>query len=342
MKKTLLRVLTAAALGLTAVGACNKSPTEPFDGAKKIEVSGPATAAPGQTLRYVATAHYGDGSTRDVTADATWRAMTAPVSFTSAGVAAASFSGEGNLEVTFQVFKAQVHVLVLEPGTFKLSGTIRQRGGGTMPGAKLVVLSGVGQGKQSHGEYRIYGVAGPIRVEVSALGYFTSVHDIDVTGHVVHDFELVHLETPVDVGGNWTLTLGPPPSGCTDGLPAVAETRSYNVAVNQQGTRLGLQLRGPTLQVADDGQTAGIISGQRVTLFFDNPADDFGRELSINLFDKLSATETFSFTGQLIFQGNESPIATTMDGTVRYWSRPVTQPPSWECKTTSYPITLQR
>jgi hypothetical protein len=79
-----------------------------------------------------------------------------------------------------------------------------------------------------------------------------------------------------------------------------------------------------------------------VTLYFSNPEDDFGVRLSTNLIDKLSATETFSFTGQLIFQGNESPIATTMDGTVRYWTRPVTQPPSWECKSTNYPVTLRR
>jgi len=336
------RLLTAA-LALTALSGCENSPTEPFDGAKKIVLSGPATAAPGQTLRYVATAHYGDGSTRDVTADATWRPTTAPLSFTSPGVATATFSSEGTFDVTFHVFKAQGHVLVLEPGTFKLSGTISQRGGGPPSGAKIVVLSGLGAGKQAFGgEYRFYGVAGPIRVEVSAPGYFSSVHDIDITSHVVRDFELVHLETPVDVAGDWTLTLGPPPAGCPGGLPDVAQTRSYNVRVTQKGTKLELQLRGPSLQVSDDRLTGGGVAGQRVTLFVDNLQDDFGVDVSTNLIDKLSATETFSFTGQLIFQGNESPIATTMDGTFRYWSRPVTQPPSWECKTTNYPVTLRR
>ena len=168
------------------------------------------------------------------------------------------------------------------------------------------------------------------------------MHDIDVTGHAVHNFELVPLETPVDVAGDWTLTLGPPPPGCPDGLPALAQTRSYNLAVIQKGRILELRLRGPTLQVVDDFYTGGTVSGQRVTFGFTNPENDFGEEVSTNLLDKLSATETFSFTGRLIFQGNESPIATTMDGTFRYWSRPVTQPPSWECKTTNYPVTLRR
>jgi hypothetical protein len=339
---TFKRVLIAA-LALAAVSACEKLPTEPFDGMKKIEVSGPATAAPGQTVRYVATAHYGDGSTRDVTADATWRSSPA-LSFTSPGVAIAQAMGDVDVTVTLHVFTVQVHVLVLDPGTFKLSGSIRERGGALLPfGGKVVVLSGVGQGKQAAGStYNFYGVAGPIRLEASSQGYFSAVSDIDVTGHTVHDIELVPLETPADVAGQWTLTLGPPPAGCPDGLPAVAQTRSYSVAVIQKGTKLELQLRGPTLQVADDRLTAGTISGQRVTLYFNNPEDDFGVDLSNNLIDKLSLTETLSFKGSFIFQGNESPIATTMDGTFRYWSRPVTQPPSWECKATNYPVTLRR
>jgi hypothetical protein len=336
------RVFTVVA-ALAAVSACDKSPVEPFDGVKKIEVSGPAAGAPGQTLRYVATAHYADGSTGDVTADAGWRANAPQIAFSSAGVATAKVIGETDVEATFHIFKAQLRVLVLEPGTFKLSGTIRERGGGSAGSAKIYVLSGVGQDKQAFGgEYRIYGVAGPLRVEVSKTGYFTSVHDIDVTGHVVRDFEIVHLETPVDVAGNWTLTLGPPPAGCPDGLPAAAHTRSYNVGVIQTATRLALQLRSPTLQVADDFYTGGTVSGQRVTLYFGNPENDFGVEVSTNLIDRLSSTETFSFTGQLIFQGNESPIATTLDGRFRYWSGPVTQPPSWECRATNYPVTLRR
>ena len=124
---TFARVL-AGALGLAAVSACGNSPVEPFDGVKKLEVSGPETAAPGQTLRYVATAHYADGSTRDVTGDVTWGA-TGPMTFTSPGVATATVNGEWDVRATFHVFNVQVHLLVLEPGTFKLTGTIRERGG---------------------------------------------------------------------------------------------------------------------------------------------------------------------------------------------------------------------
>jgi hypothetical protein len=341
---TFALVLTGA-LGLAAVSACGKLPTEPFDGVKKLEVAGPTTAAPGQTLRYVATAHYVDGSTRDVTGDVTWNSTSSGLlSFTSPGVVTAKFNGEADVTAIFHVFKVSVHVLVLEPGTFKLSGTIREQGGGTLPsGGRIAILSGAGQGKLAFGgPYMFYGVAGPIRLEASSTGYFSVVHEIDVTGHTVHNVELVPLDTPVDVAGDWTLTLGPPPPGCPAGLPAVAQTRSYSVAVIQKGTKLELRLRSPTLQVVSDGLTRGGVSGQRVSMFFDNVLNDFDEEVSTNLLDRLGATETFSFRAQLTFQGNESPIATTMDGTFRYWSRPVTQPPSWECKTTNYPVTLRR
>jgi len=330
-------------LGLAAFIACEKSPVEPFDGIKKLEVSGPSTAAPGATVRFVATAHYADGSTRDVTADATWRSTGPQVSFTSAGAATAQVIGEADVTVALQVFKAQQHVLVLDPGTFKLSGAIRQVGGGSVSGPRIEVLSGVGQGKIAFGgDYRIYGVSGAIRVEVTCPGYFSVVRDIDVTGHVVVDFELVPLVTPVDVAGDWTLTLGPPPAGCPSGLPAVAEIRSYNMAVIQKGTILDLRLRGPALLVFEDRLTSGSVNGQRVSFFFANPVDDFDVEVATNLLDKLSVTETVSFTGQIVFQGNASPIMTTMDGKFRYWSGPLTQPPSWECRSTNYPVTLQR
>ena len=337
---TFARALTAA-LGLAAVGACETS-VQPFDNLKGLTVSGPTSAAPGQTLRYTATGYYTDGTTRDVTGEATWRASP-QVSFTSAGVATAQGIGETDVTATLHVFKAQVRVLVLESGTFKLSGMITERGGGSATSAKVYVLSGVGQDKQAFGgEYRIYGVAGPVRLEVSKTGFFAVVHDMTVTGNVVQDFELVHLETPVDVAGNWTLTLGPPPSSCPDGLPAFAQVRSYQTAVNQKATRLDLQLRGPTVQVTDDLYTGGNVSGQRVTLFVQNPVNDFDVETGINLLDRLSPTETFSFTGVMVFQGNASPIATTMNGTFRYWARPVTQAPTWECRASNYPVTLQR
>jgi len=339
---TFARAFTAV-LGLAAVSACGNSPTEPFDGVKKLEVTGPTTAAPGQTLRYVATAHYVDGSTRDVTGEVTWRG-TGAMTFTSAGVASAAVNGDWGVTAIFHVFTVNVPVLVLEPGTFKMTGTLREKGGGSLPfGGRIAVLSGVGQGKIAFGgDYRFYGVAGPIRLEVSSSGYISTVLDIEVTGHTVQNFELEFLETPVDVAGDWTLTLGPPPSGCPNGLPSLAETRSYNLAVIQKGRILELRLRGPTVQIVSDGNTGGLVFGRRVSLSFVNDENDFGEELRINLLDRLSATETFSFKGQLDFQGNESPIATIMNGHFRYWSRPVTLPPSWECKTTSYPVTLRR
>jgi len=338
----LARVFTAV-LGLAAGIACGDLPTEPFEGVKKLEVSGPSTAAPGQNLRYIATAHYADGSARDVTADVTWRGGGA-ISFSSPGVATASGNGEWDVTATYFVFNVKVHVLVLDPGTFKLTGMLREQGGGTLPfGGRILVVSGVGQGKVSAGgEYRLYGVAGPIRLEVSSSGYVTRVHDIDVTDHTVRNFELAPVETPVDVAGEWTVTLGPPPPGCPDGASGLAEPRSYNLTVIQSGRILDLRLRGAGLQVISDANTGGSVFGQSVSLSFTNDENDFGEELRINLFDKLNATDTFSFTGQVTFQGNASLILTTMNGTFRYWSRPVTLPPSWECRTASYPVTLRR
>ena len=168
---TFARVLTAV-LGLAAVSACGKSPTEPFDGVKKLEVSGPTTAAPGQTLRYVATAHYVDGSTRDVTGDVTGGDRPA-CTFTSPGVATAKVNGEADVTATFHVFKVQracpgarardVQVDRNDQGTRRRHAAVRREDSRSCPAsARASCPSGA--------TYRFYGVAGPIRLEVSSTG----------------------------------------------------------------------------------------------------------------------------------------------------------------------------
>jgi hypothetical protein len=141
--------------------------------------------------------------------------------------------------------------LVLEPGTFKVTGTITEAGGGVI-GGTVEVLSGIGQGKRSGtsaGRYALYGVAGRVRLRATAAHYRPQEHEVVVTDNsATDDFALQPLEPPVDVAGAWTMTLAPSP-GCPDGLPAIAHGRSYKVELTQQGTRLlEVRISSPTLR----------------------------------------------------------------------------------------------
>ena len=76
-------------------------------------------------------------------------------------------------------------MLVLEPGTFKLSGPLSETGVGALNGATVEVLSGIGQGLRATSNskgYALYGVAGPVRLRASAEGFTPQVLDVVVTG----------------------------------------------------------------------------------------------------------------------------------------------------------------
>ena len=60
-----------------------------------------------------------------------------------------------------------MNVLVLEPGTFKLSGVVSDSSGGMISGVTVEVLSGTGKGLKattdSHGQYAFMEWPGPCR-----------------------------------------------------------------------------------------------------------------------------------------------------------------------------------
>ena len=166
---------------------------------------------------------YSDGSSKDVTAAALWsptysegwdpvsRASFA-LSFTSPGVTAARLRGERNLFALYEGKRGMMNVLVLEPGTFKLSGGVSDSSGGLLDDVTVEVLSGTGKGLKATtnniGQYGLYGVAGPVQLRTSADGFRAQIRDVIVTGNGGPEpFALTPVETPADVSGTWTMTV---------------------------------------------------------------------------------------------------------------------------------------
>src|SRR5262245_7383270 len=108
--------LAAAGFGATAA-ACHKAPTTP-DAIEKggqgrsggpgqtslarLQLAGPASFAPGETVRFIATAFYSDGSSRDVSSEAAWQSSDPRVlSLSPDGLASGHEPGEASVDVVF-------------------------------------------------------------------------------------------------------------------------------------------------------------------------------------------------------------------------------------------------
>ena len=334
----------------------NGSPTSPSEVTLLgIRVSGPATVAPGETAHYTATAEYSDGSSKDVTAGALWSPTYSetwdPVSragfalsFTSPGVTAAGIRGERNLFARYEGKRGMLNVLVLEPGTFKLSGVVTDSSGGSLDDVTVEVLSGTGKGLKTTtnyiGQFGLYGVAGPVQLRTSADGFHAEMREVVVTGNEGSEpFALTPVETPADISGAWTMTVRSS-TKCRDGLPDIAQGRTYEMRLTQQGTTLQWRISSPTLENRNASYSFGnTILGSRVRLEF--PADtDVGEYTSPDIYDRLSPTELFGFTGTAEGAITGPEIRLALNGSLTYWSDRAGS--FWYCRTTDHSVTLRR
>jgi hypothetical protein len=336
----------------------NGSPTSPSTSQVTllgIKVNGPASVPPGDTAHYTATAQYSDGSSKDVTAAALWSPTYSeywdPVSragfalsFTSAGVTAAGIRGERNLFALYEGMRGMLNVLVLEPGTFKLSGVVSDSSGGSLDDVTVEVLSGTGKGLKATtnniGQYALYGVAGPVQLRTSANGFHAEMRDVVVTGNGGSEpFALTPVESPADVSGTWTMTVRSSPR-CRAGLPDIAQSRTYEVRLIQQGTTLQWRISSPTLKNGDASSSfRSTVLGSRIRLEFPGDTDE-GEYTSPDLYDRLSPTELFGFTGSAEGTITGQEIRLALNGSLTYWVDGAGF--VWYCRTTDHVITLRR
>jgi Carboxypeptidase regulatory-like domain/Bacterial Ig-like domain (group 2) len=148
-----------------------------------MTVDGPAAIV--STAQMTASAHYSDGSIRDVTPLASWESSAPPfATVSSTGAVTAVATGHTELRATYQNFVGTMRVAVTKtPVTFVLTGIVRdsstQR---PLAGVELHMLgdSAGGTTTDAAGEYTLDGVpAGRILAEFFKSGY--EVLEISVT-----------------------------------------------------------------------------------------------------------------------------------------------------------------
>ena len=307
MRTRILVVAAAFAVGFVACGDDGpESPVTPSPATlTSLSIAGPAEVAPGTTNQYTATGHYSDGTTRDLTTGASWSSFpTAQLRHVGGGRFEASEVGDSRINVNSGGRFGSTTVLVIPPGTFKLSGTIRDASG-PVENVVVEVISGTGTGLTTkstfNGTYALFGVNGDVGLRVSAPGYTTQDLQVAVNGHGTRDLNIAPVSEPIDVSGNWTLTVTTS-TACSDTWPAQARRREAAATVTQQGTRLTVRFPASAVFVYNNpARIAGTTFS--MTLFY----DDY--YLSYGLTERIGPTEWLGVTGD--FTGTATPTLIT-------------------------------
>lgn len=298
-----------------AAATCGTSPvaprSDPTVTLTAVRISGPSSLAPGATGQFTAIAEYSDGSKVDVTSNAVWSSSAAGViAFASGTPGGAMAVGRGEATVTAARVRISLpmNVVVLEPGTYRLSGLITDEGE-PLRSAAVEITAGTGTGLQTTsdqlGRYAVYGVAGGVDVRVSAPGFSPVITPTEVGGNTVVDFSLRSLVAPPDIRGEWILTVTAS-SACSARLPEAARERRYAVDITQDGSRV--HLRGSNLFL--DGRITGTVLA-------------IPMEGDSGIFEAIAGIGTLGIEGIMTAVMQEQEIRGTLDGSISIYGASV-------------------
>jgi hypothetical protein len=224
----------------------------PLPVVRELRISGPSSLAPGASGQFTAVAEYADGTSQDVTTTAIWRSSSPKLVFAAGGGARSEGNGEANVTAAMpQRISSPFNVLMLEPGTFRLSGSVRASGMPQFDGlVEVVAGTGAGEHAVAFPSYLIYGVAGNVEVRVTAHGFAAQTRVLQVSADTVSDFELQPPATGGGVAGHYTLTLTAAPA-CADRLQPSLRVRAFDLFVTHQGPDIVARFVSPTLPETD-------------------------------------------------------------------------------------------
>ena len=369
--KTLVQVGLALLMLTAAVWGCDRNspptpptPVSPSPGPPSppapppapvptgLKIDGPASVAPGHTVQYTATASFADGSTRDVTKEAVWRAepnccpvpSTPALTISADGVATGLNPGETFVYASLGRSTSSKNVLVLHGGTFRHYGWVDDAGV-PVPDARVTVTEGSAAGLATttdrSGQYRLYGVSGPTDVAVTKPGYVEQKQELTVT----HNFQSLtfHLKLSApreDIGGTYTLTVVAAPE-CASRLPAEAMERKYEAVLTQVGARLTATLQGATFYTSGTERYntfRGAVEPDRLTFWLSGS----GYFYIPDVVEQLTASTYFSLWGSMVLTGSSARRSGTLDGEIEIYRTPDAASRIAWCESRGHRIELTR
>jgi hypothetical protein len=245
----------SAVIGLASACGQSKTPTAPTLPASgrfvvAMEIEAPPSLPRGTTAQLRVVTRYSDGAREDITAAASWSSSDRDVLRVDAGgVVTALADGESEITAVANNLTARTRVLVLDAGTWKVTGRVVEEDSTPLGNARIAVTAGTGAGKSTTsnaaGSFSLYGVAGEITLQVSRDAFQTAMQTVVVTSHQTLAPIKLQLSAPLPtIAGDWRLTLEASP-GCS-GLPDAVKRRTYVATFAQSSTSITARLSGAT------------------------------------------------------------------------------------------------
>ena len=253
----------ALAIGLMALAAaCGNpesrvplSPSQPT--VAGLQVSGPASVAPGQSAQFLAATRLSDGTVKSSTSalNLRWRSSnTSVVQVTASGLVTAG-QNRGEAVVTAELLPAAVirgsrEVIVLPDGTYRVVGSVREAEAPTVPivGARVEVSgTSLSATTDFNGQYRLYGVPPTAEIRVTANGYQTSVQTVQLAAHTTQNFQLALSGPRLSLNGLYRLAIDTE-SSCSS-LPGDLQHRTYDATVTTTGSLVNVLLTEPRFRL---------------------------------------------------------------------------------------------
>jgi hypothetical protein len=275
--RVLLPLMLAIMLGSTACDDKKRfsptSPTPTGPAVQAITVTGGTTLQrPGDEVQLTATARFSDGTTRDISSEASWSVdYTEIVSVARGGLLTARGYGQCNVTVSYASVSARVPVRVMLEGMFALSGRISDESGLPLwPARVSIALSALSATTNRQGLYTLPG-RGDIEVRAEMDGFEALVKRVTVVGDATLDFQL-RLSTG-GFGGVYRLTFT---AAASCELPVEARRRTYLVRlVETPSGAVSVIVISPEMVAWGDAGFVGRRDGSR--LHFDI-TDDFSND----------------------------------------------------------------
>ena len=253
-------VLAIVACGLAAA-TCGRDPDSNVpvrpsgSPVTSIEIIGPDSMAPGQTLQYTAKVRLADGTVKTAGAEAGVRwlsSSTVALRVSPTGVATASSSmGEAVLTADYGSRRASKEVVILPEGTFRIAGRIvdDEFPDAGVAAAKVEALpQGPSTFTDGNGMYKLYGVSAGADLRITAPGYEQISQLVQMPQHATQNFRLVPSGPRLTLAGPYLLEIDVT-KGCSQ-IPVELQHRRYDAFITQNGTKLDVRLTEPRFRIA--------------------------------------------------------------------------------------------
>jgi hypothetical protein len=222
-----------------------------------LQISGPASVAPGQSVQFTAATRLSDGTVKTSTGaqNLRWRTTnTAALQVSEAGLVTGGANG-GEATVSVEVvgspgIRGAREVLVLPVGTFRLVGLVADAEFPThgIGGARVEVSgTSVAATADAGGNFRIYGVPPAAEIRISASGYAPAFQTVQLNANTTRNFHLTLSGPRFSLHGTYTLAVD---VGACSQLSADLQHRRYDASITTNGTSVNVVLTEPRFRTA--------------------------------------------------------------------------------------------